>query len=146
MSEQPVGEVTHYFNKAGVAGISIIEGQLKIGDTICVSGHTTDFQQAIESMQIEHESVEMASAGDQVGIQVIDRVRVHDKPPHPEGTGLLKRTPSHTSVRLEGSDKEGPITINAAVLRLSTGGHPRRAGPRGRSDHQHAWMPSIPGL
>ncbi len=79
MSEQPVGEVAHYFNKAGVAGVLIIEGHLKIGDTICVVGHTTDFQQVIESMQIEHESVETATAGDQVGIQVIDRVRVHDK-------------------------------------------------------------------
>jgi translation initiation factor IF-2 len=79
MSEQQVGEVTHYFNKAGVAGVSIIEGPIKIGDTICVIGHTTNFQQAIESMQIEHESVETATAGDQVGIQVIDRVRVRDK-------------------------------------------------------------------
>ena len=79
MSEQPVGEVTHCFNKAGVAGVLIIEGQLRIGDTICVIGHTTDFQQVIESMQIEHESVETVTAGDQVGIQVIDRVRVHDK-------------------------------------------------------------------
>jgi len=79
MSEQQVGEVTHYFNKANVAGVSIIEGQLTIGDTICIIGHTTDFCQAIESMQIDHESVETATAGDQIGIQVIDRVRVNDK-------------------------------------------------------------------
>ena len=79
MSEQPVGEVTHYFNKAEVAGITIIEGELKIGDTISVIGQTTDFQQDIESMQIEHESVETATIGDRVGIRVTDRVRVHDK-------------------------------------------------------------------
>ena len=42
-------------------------------------GHTTGFRQTIESMQIEHESVERAAAGEQVGIRVIDRVRVGDK-------------------------------------------------------------------
>jgi putative protease len=79
MSEQPVGEVTHYFKGAGVAGISIIEGQLHVGDTIAFVGHTTNFQQVIESMQIDHEAVETAAAGDQIGIKVGDRVRVHDK-------------------------------------------------------------------
>lgn len=79
MSDQPVGEVSHYFGKAGVAGITITKGRLAVGDTIAVIGHTTDFQQVVESMQIDHESVEAAKAGDQIGIQVIDRVRVHDK-------------------------------------------------------------------
>jgi len=79
MSEQPVGVVTHYFPKPNVAGISILEGHLSVGDTIYISGHTTGFRQTIESMQIDHERVETAAAGDQVGIRVADRVRVKDR-------------------------------------------------------------------
>lgn len=79
MTEQPVAEVTHYFNKAQVAGVTVLAGRLEAGDTIRFIGHTTDFLQVIESMQIEHEPVEAAAAGDQVGIRVIDRVRVGDK-------------------------------------------------------------------
>lgn len=79
MSEQPVGEVTHYFNKASVAGVTVLDGHLAVGDTIQLVGHTTDFRQTVESMQIEHEPVETAGPGDQVGIRVTDRVRVGDK-------------------------------------------------------------------
>jgi putative protease len=79
VSEQPVGVVTHFFPRPSVAGISILEGHLSVGDTIYISGHTTGFSQTIESMQIDHEPVEVANVGDQVGIKVIDRVRVKDK-------------------------------------------------------------------
>jgi translation initiation factor IF-2 len=79
MSEQPVGVVTHYFGKVGVAGISMIKGRIEIGDTISIIGHTTNFEQVIESMQIDHEPVEAAKAGDDIGIRVNDRVRVNDK-------------------------------------------------------------------
>jgi len=78
MSEQPIGEVTHYFKEPGVAGV-VVTGRLGVGDTISVVGKTTNFQQVVESMQIEHEAVETATAGDRVGIKVIDRVRVHDQ-------------------------------------------------------------------
>jgi translation initiation factor IF-2 len=79
MTEQPVGVVTHYFGKPSVAGIEIVGGHLSIGDEILIAGHTTNFEQTIGSMQIEHEPVESAGPGDQVGIRVIDRVRVGDK-------------------------------------------------------------------
>jgi putative protease len=79
VSEQPVGVVTHYFGNLSVAGVTLLEGELSVGDTIYISGHTTDFRQPISSMQIEHETVETARAGDQVGIRVVDRVRVNDK-------------------------------------------------------------------
>jgi putative protease len=79
MSEQPVGLVIHYFPKIGVAGVSIVSGHLEIGDSVFFSGHTTGFGQTIESMQVEHEPVERAAAGDRVGIRVTERVRVGDK-------------------------------------------------------------------
>ena len=79
MSEQPVGMVTHYFGKVSVAGVSMLAGELNVGDTIYITGHTTDFQQTIGSMQIDQEPVDSVHAGDQVGISVIDRVRVNDR-------------------------------------------------------------------
>ncbi|MHC4081431.1 MAG: translation elongation factor-like protein [Planctomycetota bacterium] len=79
MSEQLIGTVTHYFGKAQVAGIEITEGELHVGDTIHVIGHTSDFTQQIESMQIDRAAVESAGVGDQIGIKVAEHAREHDK-------------------------------------------------------------------
>jgi len=79
MAEQLVGKVTHYFNHVQVAGIEITEGQLTVGDTIHLVGHTSDFSQKVDSMQIEHESVQVAHVGDSIGIRVVDHAREHDK-------------------------------------------------------------------
>ena len=77
MPEEKVGVVKDYFAKISVAGIDIT-GKLKAGDTIHIKGHTTDFEQVVESMQVEHEQVEEAKAGDAIGIKVIDRCRGGD--------------------------------------------------------------------
>jgi translation initiation factor IF-2 len=79
MSEQLIGTVKHYFGKAQVAGIEITEGELHVGDTIHVIGHTSDFTQQVESMQIDLASVESAGAGDRIGIRVAEHAREHDK-------------------------------------------------------------------
>ncbi len=88
MTEDLIGTVTHYFGKAGVAAVEITHGQLRVGDQIRVLGHTSDFTQTIASMQIDHEPVEAASAGDLVGIKVAERARVRDHvyrvPGHPQ--------------------------------------------------------------
>jgi transcription antitermination factor NusG len=78
MKEQQVGVVTHYFGGAGVAGVTL-SGKVSVGDTLRFHGHTTDFTQTLESMQIEHESVDKAKAKDEIGIKVGDRVRINDK-------------------------------------------------------------------
>ncbi len=78
MSETKVGTVTHYFNHLHVAALDITDGELHTGDTIHIKGHTSDFEQKVESMQIEHESVEVARSGDQIGIKVIEHAREHD--------------------------------------------------------------------
>ncbi len=78
MAEQEIGKVTHYFSKAQVAAIEITAGVLRVGDTIHVKGHTTDFTQPVESMQIEHDAVEEATPGQAVGIRVVDHARAHD--------------------------------------------------------------------
>ncbi len=78
MAEQFIGKVTHYFGKAKVAAVKITDGQLRVGDTIHIVGHTSDLTQKVESMQIEHASVESAGVGDEIGIQVVEHVREHD--------------------------------------------------------------------
>ena len=79
MAEQKIGIVTHYFGKIGVAALKITDGELKVGDTIHIKGHTSDFSQQIESMQVDSQTVEMARPGDDVGIRVVDYVREHDE-------------------------------------------------------------------
>lgn len=72
-----IGEVTHYFNKIGVAVLDL-GADLKLGDWVHFLGHSTDFEQRVNSMQIEHENIEAAEAGDDVAVKVIDRVRPGD--------------------------------------------------------------------
>jgi len=79
MPEEEIGKVTDYFHKIEVAAIDITQGTLSVGDTIHIKGHTTDFTQVVESMQIEHENVQTAKAGDSIGIKVKDHVRDHDQ-------------------------------------------------------------------
>ncbi len=78
MAEVEIGKVTHYFGKIGVAAIEITAGGLKVGDTIRVKGQTSDFTQPVDSMQVEHESVESAVPGDSVGLKVAEHARVGD--------------------------------------------------------------------
>jgi len=79
MAEQLIGEVTHYFGKAGVAAIKITDGQLDVGDTIHIVGHTSDFTQKIDSMEIERAPIQSAKVGDEIGVQVVEHAREHDK-------------------------------------------------------------------
>ena len=79
MAEQLIGKVTHYFGKASVAAIEITDGELRIGDTIHFVGHTSDFTQQVESMEIDRSPVEVAKVGDEIGIRVIEHARDHDK-------------------------------------------------------------------
>jgi translation elongation factor EF-Tu-like GTPase len=78
MAEQKIGIVTHYFGKIGVAALKITDGELKVGDTIHIKGHTSDFTQTVDSMQVEHESVDVARAGDEVGMKTAEYVREDD--------------------------------------------------------------------
>jgi translation initiation factor IF-2 len=79
MAEELIGTVTHYFGKAQVAGIEITEGQLQVGDTVHIVGHTSDFTQTIDSMQIDRAAVETAKVGDLIGIKVAEHAREHDQ-------------------------------------------------------------------
>lgn len=71
------GEVIHYYPRIGVAVVEL-KAPLSVGDKIVVRGVTTDFAQTVESMQIEHEQIVKAEAGQSVGLKVEERVRERD--------------------------------------------------------------------
>lgn len=75
--EKPIGEITHYYDNIQV-GIIKMNGSLAVGDTIKIKGNATDFEQEIESMQIEHEQVNKVKKGDMIGLKVKDKVREGD--------------------------------------------------------------------
>ena len=78
MPEEKVGEVMKFFSKPSVAAIKLTDGELKIGDRIKFKGHTTDFEDQVQSMQIENKAVDKAGPGEMIGIKVKDRVREKD--------------------------------------------------------------------
>ena len=80
MSEEnviEVGHVTHFFAKISVAVVEL-SATLAVGDTILIKGPTTDFEQVVGSMQIEHENIQRAEAGQSIGLKVEQRVREED--------------------------------------------------------------------
>jgi translation elongation factor EF-1alpha len=77
MPEKEIGKITHYFGHIGV-GIAELTDSLRVGDTIHIKGHSTDFTQSVDSMQIEHASVTEAKVGDAVGLKVAQKVHPHD--------------------------------------------------------------------
>ena len=79
MAEKKVGVVTHYFTHLGVAAVKLTDEPLCVGDDIHVVGHTSDFRQTVDSMQIEHERVKEARIGDEIGIKVAEHAREHDE-------------------------------------------------------------------
>jgi putative protease len=79
MTEQEVGVVTHYFGHISVAAIRLTTGELSVGDTIHVKGHTADFTSKVDSMQIEHQTIQSAKPGDVIGVRVSGKAHEHDK-------------------------------------------------------------------
>lgn len=71
---KPIGKITHYFNKIGVAVLEL-ESKLKIGDTVVIATGQGDFEQAVDSMQVEHAQVSEAKKGDAVGLKVDQLVK-----------------------------------------------------------------------
>jgi translation elongation factor EF-Tu-like GTPase len=78
MEEKKVGEVIKFFGKINVAAIRVTEGALKVGDTVHFVGHTTDFTETLDSIQIENKDVQEAGPGADIGVKVKEKVREHD--------------------------------------------------------------------
>jgi translation initiation factor IF-2 len=76
--ETKIGEISHFYKKISV-GIIKLSSTLKVGDKIHIKGHTTDFTEDVDSVQIEHEAVKEAKKGKSIGIKVANEVREGDE-------------------------------------------------------------------
>ena len=80
LSEQDVvevGHITHFFSKITVAVLDLT-APLSVGDHILVKGPSTDFEQIVESMQIEHKNIQRAEKGQSIGIKLVQHARERD--------------------------------------------------------------------
>jgi hypothetical protein len=77
MAATRVGTVTHYFDRIGVAVIELSK-PLKVGDWVQFIGRTTEFEQRVISLQVNHQNIDGAGAGDEVAMKVIEHVRPKD--------------------------------------------------------------------
>ncbi|MCW4044300.1 MAG: translation elongation factor-like protein [Candidatus Bathyarchaeota archaeon] len=72
-----VGHITHFFSKINVAVVELT-APLAVGDRILIKGPSTDFEQAVDSMQIEHKNIQRAEAGQSVGLKTVQHARERD--------------------------------------------------------------------
>lgn len=72
-----VGHITHYFSKISVAIVELTS-TLTVGDHILLKGPATDFEQTVDSMQIEHQNVQRAESGQSIGLKMAQHVREKD--------------------------------------------------------------------
>jgi len=73
-----IGVVTHYYNHLSVAILKLENGNLRVGDVIHIKGHTSDFSQPVESIEIDHAHVSEARPGQSFGLRVKEHAREHD--------------------------------------------------------------------
>lgn len=71
---KPIGKIIHYFSKIGVAIIKL-EDSLKVGDKIKMAVGDIEFEQEVDSMEVEHQKIEKAKKGDVIGIKVKEKVK-----------------------------------------------------------------------
>ena len=74
---EEVGRVELFFAHPSVAVVKLV-APLQVGERVYLKGHTTDFQQVVESMQMDHAPLQQAQAGQSVGLKVAQRCRKHD--------------------------------------------------------------------
>ena len=78
-SEERIGVVTHYYSHLSVAAMQLEPGaSLRVGDVIHIHGHTTDFTQKVESLEVNHAPVDEVGANDDFGLKVVEHAREHD--------------------------------------------------------------------
>jgi translation elongation factor EF-1alpha len=78
MTDTKVGNIVHYYDKIGVAVVKVLS-PIKVGDRIKISGHDQEFEQEIASMQVEHQNIDQAKKGDDVGMKVDQPVKDGDE-------------------------------------------------------------------
>src|SRR5437899_9358766 len=143
LERKKVGEVFHFYTKIGVAAIRVTDDGIAIGDTVQIQGPSTNLEQTVEALQIEHAVVSRAGPGQEVGMKVRDRVREKDfvyklipmegavrappaKAPPPKKAAPLKKARAKKAPR----KKKAPVRLKASRAPRSKA---RRASRRSRS-------------
>jgi hypothetical protein len=78
LSLEKIGEVTHYFPHVNAAAVKLMKSGLRVGDQIYLKGHTTDFKEKVESIQLDHATIPEGKKGQEIGLLVKTRVRIGD--------------------------------------------------------------------
>lgn len=78
-SLEKIGEVTHYFPHVNAAAVKLLKSGLKVGDSVYIKGHTTDFKEKVLSIQLDHATIPEGEKGQEIGLLVKSRVRQGDK-------------------------------------------------------------------
>src|SRR5436309_2366167 len=143
-----VGEVFHFYGKIGVAAIRLTDDGIAIGDTVQIQGPSTNLEQTVETLQIEHADVSRAGPGQEVGMKVRDRVREKDfvyklvptegpvrapppaKAAPPKKAAPKKAAPKKKARAKKAPRKKAPVRRKASPARRSKA---RRASRRSRS-------------
>src|SRR5947209_16097797 len=146
MERKKVGEVFHFYGKIGVAAIRLTDSTLAIGDTVQIQGPSTNLEQTVETLQIEHTDVSRADPGQEVGMKVRERVREKDfvyklgsmevplreppaKAPSPKKAAPPKKAPAKKAPR----KKKAPVRRKASrAPRSKARRASRRSRPRSR--------------
>src|SRR2546425_2465026 len=146
LERKKVGEVFHFYTKIGVAAIRVTEDGIAIGDTVQIQGPSTNLEQTVETLQIEHTDVSRADPGQEVGMKVRERVREKDfvyklgpmeeplreppaKAPSPKKAAPPKKAPAKKAPR----KKKAPVRRKASrAPRSKARRASRRSRPRSR--------------
>ena len=78
ISLEKIGEVTHYFAHVKAAAVKLLKDGLKVGDSIYIKGHTTDFKEKVKSIQLDRVSIQEGRKGQEIGLLVKSRARQGD--------------------------------------------------------------------
>jgi hypothetical protein len=73
-----IGVVTHYYSHLSVATLRLESGTLRVGDVIHIRGHTTDFSQRVDSLEVNHAPATEVGPNDDFGLKVVGHAREHD--------------------------------------------------------------------
>ena len=75
---EKIGKVTHYFPHVNAAAVMILKNSLKVGDRVYIKGHTTDFKEKVNSIQLDLVPIQAGKIGQEIGLLVKSRVRIGD--------------------------------------------------------------------
>ena len=143
LERKKVGEVFHFYGKIGVAAIRLTDDEIALGDTVQIQGPSTNLEQTVDTLQIEHADVSRAGPGQEVGMKVRDRVREKDfvykllpaEGPvrEPAAKAPPKKAPAKKARPRKATRKKAPVRRKASrAPRSKARRGSRRSRPRSR--------------